>query len=222
MVCVMSLSTQKGSSFTFCKESATMVRYVLKCPTDRESWETAAKSMNCETIKQNCSSTKQHQFQYHCVINELRDALLEVCALNRTIFGYCSEYNTMGNVIQEHYYAECTEHDVPCPSFYNSAESYKYQKCYQLVKRTNRKTEYETNLKTHFFFFFSSKRFHREFILIYLCMICKHVMQFFLVLSPTPRLKAKSIMSVFNTNQTQPNRKQTPTKPESNPEPDPE
>lgn len=50
------------------------------------------------------------------------------CTKNNYILsnlGYCSEYNTMGNVIQEHYYAECTEHDVPCPSFYNSAESYK-------------------------------------------------------------------------------------------------
>lgn len=39
--------------------------------------------------------------------------------------GYCPEYNTMGNVIQEHYSAECTEHDMSCPPFYNSAESYK-------------------------------------------------------------------------------------------------
>lgn len=39
--------------------------------------------------------------------------------------GYCTEYNTMGKVIQEHYGAECTNHDLPCPVLYNSAESYK-------------------------------------------------------------------------------------------------
>lgn len=103
--------------------------------------------MNCETIKQNCSSSKQHQFQYHCVINGFGNALLEVCALNRTIFGYCSEYNTMGKVIQEHYGAQCTKHELPCPVHYNSAESYKYQACYQLVKESNRTTEIQFDVK---------------------------------------------------------------------------
>lgn len=31
----------------------------------------------------------------------------------------------MGQVIQEHYNAECTKHGVPCPELYNSAEAYK-------------------------------------------------------------------------------------------------
>lgn len=48
--------------------------------------------------------------------------MIHVYSLN---VGYCSEYNTMGNVIQEHYNADCTEHNPPCPAFYNSAESYK-------------------------------------------------------------------------------------------------
>lgn len=103
--------------------------------------------MSCDSIKQNCSSTANHQFQYHCVINELRNALLEVCALNRTIFGYCSEYNTMGKVIQEHYGAQCTTHELPCPVLYNSAESYKYQTCYHLAKGTDRNTEIKLSSK---------------------------------------------------------------------------
>lgn len=142
---IITFSTEKCSSFTFCEESATKIRYVLKCPTDTKSWKIAAKNMNCDSIKQNCSSTTEHQFQYHCVINELRNALLEVCALNRTIFGYCSEYNTMGKVIQEHYDAECRNHDLPCPILYNSAESYKYQECYQLRKRSNRNSKIKLN-----------------------------------------------------------------------------
>lgn len=136
---------ERVSSFTFCKESATKIRYVSKCPSDAQSWEIAAKDLNCETIKQNCSSAKQHQFQYHCVINEFKNALLEVCALNRTIFGYCTEYNTMGQVIQEHYNAECTKHGVPCPELYNSAEAYKYQECFQLLKGSPRNSEINLN-----------------------------------------------------------------------------
>lgn len=133
-VLLMLILCKESSPFTFCKESATKIRYVKECPTDNKSWDIAAKSMNCENIKQNCSSSKQHQFQYHCVLNEFENALLEVCALNRTIFGYCSEYNTQGNVIQEHYDAECARLNPSCPKFYNSAESYKYPACYQLVK----------------------------------------------------------------------------------------
>lgn len=131
---VMPILFKENSSFTFCKESATKIRYVKECPKDTKSWDIAAKNMNCEAIKQNCSSSQQHQFQYHCVINEFENALLEVCALNRTIFEHCPEYNTQGNVIQEHYDAKCAKLNPPCSTFYNSAESYKYPACYKLVK----------------------------------------------------------------------------------------
>lgn len=39
----------------------------------------------------------------------------------------------MGQVIQEHYNAECTKHSVPCPDLYNSAEAYKCK--YNLKKK---------------------------------------------------------------------------------------
>lgn len=39
--------------------------------------------------------------------------------------GYCAEFNILGSVIQDNYYADCTNHDPPCPSVYNSAEAYK-------------------------------------------------------------------------------------------------
>lgn len=122
------------SSFTFCEESAATMRYVNRCPTDSESWKIAAKNMNCESIKQNCSSVRHH-FQYHCVINAWMNATLEVCAPNRTIFGHCTEYSIMGHVIQENYAAACARYDPPCPQVYNSAEAYKYQRCYERVQR---------------------------------------------------------------------------------------
>lgn len=132
------------SAITFCEESAMTIRYVERCPVDLKSWERAAKDMDCESIDHNCShnlSKGDHRFQYHCVINNWINATLEVCALNRTIFDYCTEYNVMGRVMQENYKADCTKHDPPCPAIYNSAEAYKYQTCYELVRKDRRKSE---------------------------------------------------------------------------------
>lgn len=136
-------------AITFCKQSAMTVRYVEQCPTDFRSWEIAAKKMNCESIEQNCSQTGRHHFQYHCVINTWMNANLEVCALNRTIFGYCTEYSINGKVIQENYDADCSKDDPPCPPFYNSAEAYKYQTCYDLVKRNRKMTNYTVRDSMH-------------------------------------------------------------------------
>lgn len=137
--------TAEVKALTTCKESAKTVRYVDRCPGDLKSWEKAAKNMNCEDVKQNCSQnfiTKgQHSFQYHCVINAWMNATFEVCAPNRTIFGYCTEYNVMGQFILDNYKASCTKHDPPCPPIYNSAEAYKYQTCYDLVRKNRQKTE---------------------------------------------------------------------------------
>lgn len=129
--------------FTTCDESAGTVRSVDRCPTDARSWEIAAKNMNCDAIKHNCSqSSSRHLFQYHCVINAWINETLEVCALNRSIFGYCTEYNVMGQVIQENYKAYCRNFTPPCPYFYNSAEAYKYQSCYKLIKKNHQTIEY--------------------------------------------------------------------------------
>eukprot|EP00105_Crassostrea_gigas_P036662 XP_019920810.1 PREDICTED: uncharacterized protein LOC105323881 [Crassostrea gigas] len=104
--------------------------------------------MNCESIEQRCSD-EQHRFQYHCVINAWRNATLEVCALNRTIIGYCTEYSINGTVIQDNYGADCTKFNPPCPTSYNSAEAYKYQTCYDLVKRNRNVVEYTVKDSKH-------------------------------------------------------------------------
>lgn len=87
---------QKALALTSCKESAKTVRHTERCPVDLKSWEKAAKNMNCEDVKQNCSqiyiSKGQHRFQYHCVINAWMNATFEVCAPNRTIFGMLLVY----------------------------------------------------------------------------------------------------------------------------------
>lgn len=52
----------------------------------------AAKQKDCESIDQKCSklnelNTQRYIFQYHCLINSWGNATIEVCALNRSIFG---------------------------------------------------------------------------------------------------------------------------------------
>lgn len=132
----------KVLALTFCEKSILTVRYVEKCPTNSTSWEIAAEKLNCKSIEQNCSRTGRDQFQYHCVINAWMNATLEVCALNRTIIGYCAEYSINGTVIQDNYGADCTKFNPPCPSSYDSAEAYKYQTCYDLVRSNRKMAEY--------------------------------------------------------------------------------
>lgn len=129
---------QQVSTYTQCEYSLLKVNYVSQCPTDAVSWNKAAERMDCQSIKQNCSglNPQQHVFQYHCVVNGWMNATLEVCAFNRSILGYCTEFNTRGAMIQDHYATDCTNHEPPCPSNYNSAEAYKYPTCYNLARQT--------------------------------------------------------------------------------------
>lgn len=107
----------------------------------------AANKINCDSIQQECSKSlgldpQRFIFQYHCLINSWMNATVEVCALNRSILGYCSEFNTNGALIQENYGADCRKYDPPCPQIYNSAEAYKYQPCYDLVYKRHRNPVY--------------------------------------------------------------------------------
>lgn len=136
----------KSLAETSCGISILTVNYVKQCPTDAISWKMAAKRMNCESIHHNCLPTrrlnnKPSEFQFHCLINPWINATLEVCAFNRTIIGHCAEFNIGGAIVQDNYDADCTKHDPPCPSSYNSAEAYKYKTCYKLVAQHRKRTQ---------------------------------------------------------------------------------
>lgn len=127
------------SAFTGCQKSILTVRHVASCPTDAKSWREAAKKLNCDSVTQNCAlssglNTQNHRFQYHCLMNSHRNETVEVCALNRLILGFCAEFDMNAAVVQENYDADCKTHNPPCPEFYDSAETYKYQSCYELVR----------------------------------------------------------------------------------------
>ncbi|XP_061167359.1 uncharacterized protein LOC133176220 [Saccostrea echinata] len=146
---VMFLLVQEVLAFTKCEVSVLTVKVVDACPTDEESWRKAAERFNCSSIPQSCSQSsgdnaQYFKFQYHCVINAWRNATLEVCAPNRTILGFCTEFNLQGALIQDNYDAECTKHNPPCPTSYNSAEAYKYQTCYEMVKENRLRNKQES------------------------------------------------------------------------------
>lgn len=147
VVLTLMMFYNQALAFTGCQISTITEKYVDQCPTDAESWKMAAKQKNCESIEQECSqliglNNQLYIFQYHCLINSWVNATIEVCALNRSIFGYCAEYDAAGGLVQDNYDLGCQQRHPPCPDLYNSAEAYLYQSCYDLVyrKRANKIT----------------------------------------------------------------------------------
>lgn len=71
----------------YCQEAVNSVENVELCPTSKAEWDRAATEKNCSRIAphQDCDSVEK--FKYHCVINGLRNKLVEVCAPTRIIFG---------------------------------------------------------------------------------------------------------------------------------------
>lgn len=119
----------------YCQEAVDSVEIVESCPTSKTEWDNAAERKNCNIIalQQNCEDSKK--FKYHCVINGLRDNLIEVCAPTRIIFGHCVEFNVHGGVIQDQKSAPCSNKTFPkCDDFYYSSDAYKYPDCYLLVR----------------------------------------------------------------------------------------
>ncbi|XP_062608267.1 uncharacterized protein LOC134270108 [Saccostrea cucullata] len=109
-----------------CITSNETLKYVDHCPTTRKEWQEQSLQKNCNKINQNC--TERNNFQYHCLINELVNQTVEVCAPVTEILGHkCAEYNVIGTRIQDNAVLNCTD----CPFRFNSNEAFKYQQCYQ-------------------------------------------------------------------------------------------
>lgn len=121
----------------YCQEAVDSVTVVESCPTSKEEWDSAAFKKNCIRIaaRQNCINARE-KFQYHCVINGLRNELLEVCAPTRIIFKHCVEFNVRGGVIQDHLSAPCNATFPKCDEYYFSSDAYKYPDCYTLVSKS--------------------------------------------------------------------------------------
>ncbi|XP_056016810.1 uncharacterized protein LOC130053510 [Ostrea edulis] len=118
----------------FCQEAVNTIKQVPSCPITQQDRENAAKEKDCEKYSHHQNCSKATDFMYHCVINENENKLLEVCAPTRYILGFCTEFNVIGGRIQDHYSAECSTFNPPCPGRYISTDAYLYKSCYGLVE----------------------------------------------------------------------------------------
>lgn len=135
------LSTALGNS---CPVSPLTVQIVEDCPNSEQKWMELARRKNCTAYASQCDEPQR--LVYHCVINEYANQTLEVCAYGRIIVsGYCTEYNYIGNRIQQNFRTNCSSFTQnPCPSGYPSNESYKYPGCFKLAKGTSKEPAMET------------------------------------------------------------------------------
>lgn len=122
-----------------CMDAVNNAEIVESCPTSKKEWDIASRRKNCsklaaEAERKNCTMNEK-QPEYHCLINALRNKLLEVCGPGKTIFGYCTEFNEAGKVIQNHYTAPCKDVSPKCDKSYKSSDAYKYPGCYKLVNK---------------------------------------------------------------------------------------
>lgn len=131
-----------------CMDAVNNVEVVKSCPTSKKEWDIAARRKNCSKLaaegeRKNCVMNEK-QPEYHCLINALRNKLLEVCVAGKIIFGYCAEFNEAGKVIQNHYTAPCEDVSPKCDKSYRSSDAYTYPGCYELVNKTQVSTDVES------------------------------------------------------------------------------
>lgn len=124
-------------------QAKTDLKIVTICPTSKEEWDSAALKKNCSQFV--ALDTNEERYEYHCVINAFLNATLEVCAPEKSMFGYCTEFNVAGQVLQNHEEAQCNEDFPRCDKVYSSADAYKFQDCYQIVY-DKRNEDYTTHL----------------------------------------------------------------------------
>lgn len=119
-----------------CEVTRSTVQVVNGCPDSEESWREAAVRKKCDVPAKQCSEPER--LVYHCVINPNINQMLELCAYAQNIVGgKCTSYSSSGNVIQENWITDCSKFkEIACPVFYPSNVAYKYQGCYQLIKKS--------------------------------------------------------------------------------------
>lgn len=78
-----------------CNESKATAKIVNACPKTAREWNEAAKKKGCRNITHSCTS-----FEYHCVMNALRNETIEVCAPSWSIVGTKRKKNLINIIIR--------------------------------------------------------------------------------------------------------------------------
>ncbi|XP_062619699.1 uncharacterized protein LOC134281240 [Saccostrea cucullata] len=116
-----------------CEILTKTVGVVSKCPSNKKEMEEVSRRKNCEQYVKKAEVNKCSDYEkirYHCVINAFGNQTIEICAPEKRINGYCTEFNEEVGQIQANFYLDCTQFLPPCKSHYNSAEAYLYKNCY--------------------------------------------------------------------------------------------
>lgn len=127
-------------------QDKTDLEIVRLCPSSKKEWDRAAQKKNCSKFV--ALNAHEEQYEYHCLINAYLNETLAVCAPKKWIFGFCTEFNVAGGIIQQNPDAECNETYPRCDKAYSSADAYKYPDCYQIVYDNRKKTFTTTYLPT--------------------------------------------------------------------------
>ncbi|XP_061195600.1 uncharacterized protein LOC133203828 [Saccostrea echinata] len=118
-----------------CIESFPTIKGVKQCPMTEEAWLHAAKRKRCDALAniQTCVP-EPDRFVYHCLVNQWGNGTVEVCAPIWILTGYCGYYDTVIGKIVNDVQKDCTTDVNSCPLRYNSSESFKYPRCYDVKK----------------------------------------------------------------------------------------
>ncbi|XP_078320381.1 uncharacterized protein LOC111113260 isoform X3 [Crassostrea virginica] len=117
-----------------CKASLKTLQRVSKCPTNITTYEEAVKQKNCSALSVEAGSCVS--FQYHCVLNEDLQFLVEICAPAIIITGHvCAKFSTKFQSIMSADGMSCEDDNNTCPFNYNSTDAYKYKQCHTKVSR---------------------------------------------------------------------------------------
>ncbi|XP_062570787.1 uncharacterized protein LOC134232826 [Saccostrea cucullata] len=165
----------------YCSVSLQTLEVVNVCPSNKTEMEQANLRKKCDLLatRQNCSHPSK--FKYHCVTNGERTALVEVCAPERRINGFCTEFNVLGARIQGHYTTQCTS----CPQHYQSTEAYKYTDCFHNISSNLEKTS-TVSSNTYFRTEANSDSVHLKDLLI--CIAVFVILSFLLLVLSVPAI----------------------------------
>lgn len=117
-----------------CKESASTIQVVRRCPETDEEISEFSRKCDEESHRQNCTSPSQ--YSYHCVFNMHRTLLTTVCAPRiKSEGGHCFAFDSISLRLVTLNDTDCTQDNpVSCPTNFWSTESYKYISCTKTSK----------------------------------------------------------------------------------------
>ncbi|XP_062591981.1 uncharacterized protein LOC134253476, partial [Saccostrea cucullata] len=114
-----------ASSAQHCPTSARTEYNVAQCPENEESTKIRAKIKGCERIEgETCKNSSK--FTYHCLPTDRSGTLVEVCAVEKYIYGVCVFYNN--TQLQTDKNINCSQSSL-CPGRFLSSEAHLYEPC---------------------------------------------------------------------------------------------